>query len=227
MSRSTLLLVKYLETYLNKLEYWLWDFRIAINITKSTALLFTKTRSCVHRPTPVQFFREPIQWVQCQYHYGIVQQVGVILDTRLTWLAHINEVGRKAAQILGVLGPLLNRSCLSNRDGVLLYKQLTCPMMDYGCQTWRSTAHTHVQKLQVLQSKSLIIANNILWSVSNRQIHKDLEILFFVNHIRALTESFDLKLANAGNPLVQKLVRRHLYQPRADRSHPRATEEAS
>jgi hypothetical protein len=202
MSRSTLLLVKYLETYLNKLEYWLRDFRIAINITKSTALLFTKTRSCVHRPTLVQFFREPIQWVQCQYHYGIVQQVGVILDTRLTWLAHINEVGRKAAQIFGVLGPLLNwRSCLSNRDGVLLYKQLTCPMMDYGCQTWRSAAHTHVQKLQVLQSKSLIIANNILWSVSNRQIHKDLEILFFVNHIRTLTGELWLDISQCGEPL--------------------------
>jgi hypothetical protein len=41
--RSPLLLVSYLETYLNRLELWLRDLRIAINVSKSTAVLFAKT----------------------------------------------------------------------------------------------------------------------------------------------------------------------------------------
>ena len=50
-----------------------------------------------------------------------------------------------------MLGPLLNRkSDLSIRNGVLLYKQLFRPMMDYVCPAWRSAAHTHVWRLQVL-----------------------------------------------------------------------------
>ena len=32
---------------------------------------------------------------------------------------------------MGTLGPLLNRSDLSVRNGVLLYKQLIRPLMDY------------------------------------------------------------------------------------------------
>jgi hypothetical protein len=36
-SRSPLLLVSYLETYLNRLELWLRDCRIAINVSKCTA----------------------------------------------------------------------------------------------------------------------------------------------------------------------------------------------
>jgi hypothetical protein len=50
-----------------------------------------------------------------------------------------------------VLGLLLNRkSDLSVRNGVLLYKQLIRPMMDYACPVWRSVARTNVRMLQVL-----------------------------------------------------------------------------
>ena len=43
--------------------------------------------------------------------------------------------------------------------------------------------------------------------VSNRQIHEDLGVPLFADHIRALTESFDSKLADVGNPLVRQLGR--------------------
>jgi hypothetical protein len=203
-SCSPLLLVSYLETYLNRLELWLRDWRIAINVSKCTMVLSAKTTRHIQRPRPVQLFGEPIKWVDT------AQYLGVTLDTWLTWSMHVNQVGRNAAQRLGMLGPLLNRSGLSIKNGVLLYKQLIRPIMDYACPIWRSAAHTHVRKLQVLQSKCLHVANNAPWYVSNRQIHNDLVIPFFANHIRALTESY----ADAGNPLVWQLGR-HLCQPRA------------
>jgi len=44
---------------------------------------------------------------------------------------------------MGILGPLLNtKSDLSIRNGVLLYKQLIHPVMDYVCPAWRSAALT-------------------------------------------------------------------------------------
>jgi hypothetical protein len=107
-----------------------------------------------------------------------------------------------------MLGPLLNRkSDLPIRNGVLLYKQLICPMMDYACPTWRSAARTHVPRLQVLQSKCLCLATRAPWYVSNRQIHEDLGVPLFADHIRALTESFGSRLADVGNPLAQQLGR--------------------
>jgi hypothetical protein len=90
----------------------------------------------------VQFLGEPIQWVET------ARYLGVTLDTQLTWSAHVNQVGKKAARRLGVLGPLLKRrSGLSVRNSVLLYKQLVRPMMDYACLMWRSAARSHVRKL--------------------------------------------------------------------------------
>jgi hypothetical protein len=106
-----------------------------------------------------------------------------------------------------MLGPLLNRrSALSIRNGVLLYKQLICPMMDYTCPAWRFVARTHVRRL-VLQSKCLRLATGVLWYVNGRQIHEDLGVPHFADHSRALIATFDSKLANVRNPLIRQLGR--------------------
>jgi hypothetical protein len=60
---------------------------------------------------------------------------------------------------------------------------------------------------QVLQSKCLCLATGAPWYVSNKQIHEDLRVPLFADHIRALTASFDSKLADAGNPLERQLGR--------------------
>jgi hypothetical protein len=130
------------------------------------------------------------------------------LDKWLTWSPHIDQVRKKTAQRIGVLGPLLNRrSELSISNGDLRYKQLIRPVMDLACPAWRSGARTHVRRVQVLQPKCLRLVTGAPWYLSNRQIHKDLGVLQFADHIRALTASFDSKLADVGNPLVQQLGR--------------------
>jgi len=90
------------------------------------------------------------------------------------------------------LGSLLNRSDLSIRNGVLLYKQLIDPMMDYVCPAWRFASRTQIRRL-VLQSNCLCLATGALWYVSGRQIHKDLGVPHFTDHSRALTATFDSK----------------------------------
>ena len=85
--------------------------------------------------------------------------------------------------------------------------QLIVPLMDYACPVWRSAARSHMRKLQVLPSKCLRIATGAPWYISNRQLHENLGFPFFADHIRALTESFESKLADAGNPLDRQLDR--------------------
>jgi hypothetical protein len=57
-----------------------------------------------------------------------------------------------------------------------------------------------LRRLQMLQSKCLRLVAGAPFHLSNRQIHEDLGVPFFADHVRALTESFDSKLADAGNP---------------------------
>ena len=142
-SKHPALLVKYLETHLSELEIWLREWRIAINVGKSAAVLFTTRRT--PPPRPLRFLGEEIRWEEK------VKYLGVTLDRRLTWSSHIDQVRRKASQRLGILSPLLNkRSGLSIRNGLMLYRQLIRPMMDYACPVWRHAANSHIKRLQVL-----------------------------------------------------------------------------
>jgi len=85
---------------------------------------------------------------------------------------------------MGMLCPLLNmKSDLSVWNGVLLYKQLIRPLMDYASPACSSAARSHVRKLQVLQSKCLLLATGAPWYVSNRQIHEDLGVPLLADHI--------------------------------------------
>jgi hypothetical protein len=131
------------------------------------------------------------------YHY-----LGVILDEPLPWSSHINQVRKETAERLG----MLNRKCdLSVRNGVLLYKQLIRPMMNYSWPAWRSAARNSVRRLQVLQFNCLRLPTVAPWYVTNSQIREDLGVPLFADHIRALTATFDSKLADVWNPLLRQL----------------------
>jgi hypothetical protein len=107
-----------------------------------------------------------------------------------------------------VLSCVLNsKSGLSIRNGVLLYKQLIRLILDYACPIWRCAAPRYVKQQQGLESKCLRIATGAPWYIGSRQIHEDLGVQFFEEHTRALTESYDPKLAGVGNPLVRPLGR--------------------
>jgi hypothetical protein len=201
-SRKSALLIRYLQTYLSDLERWLREWRIAINVSKTNAMLFAKEAWRFPRPRPVQFLGEQIEWFDTARYFGVT------LDARLTWRPYFVQVRKKAYNRLRVIGSLLNRrSGLSIRNGVLLNKELIRPMMDYACPIWRWAAHSYIKKLQILQSKCFRIATGARCYISDRQIHEDIGLPFFDEYTRTPTVSYDSKLADVGNPLVWQLGR--------------------
>ena len=114
-SLTPVLFVSYLQAYLSHLERWLTEWRIAIN----------GRRTALHSAPISDSFRGANQFVII---IGTIRYLGVTLNKRLTWSPRIEQVSRRTAQRMGLLGPLLNRrSDLSIRNGVLLYKQLIRP----------------------------------------------------------------------------------------------------
>jgi len=67
-SRKLTLLVSYLESYLNDLQRWLSEWRIAFNVSKSTAITFARAGRRFIQPRPV--LGEPIQWVDKTRYLG-------------------------------------------------------------------------------------------------------------------------------------------------------------
>jgi hypothetical protein len=90
MSRMPTLLVGYLEAYLGRLERCRRDWRLAINVSKSIALIFVSAARRIQKPKAVHFLGEPIQWVET------ARYLGVTLHTQLTWSAQNNLLGKTA-----------------------------------------------------------------------------------------------------------------------------------
>jgi hypothetical protein len=59
--RMLTLLVSWSETYLNELQRWLSKRRIAINVSKSSAIIFARAGQRSIQLRPVTLFGEPIQ----------------------------------------------------------------------------------------------------------------------------------------------------------------------
>jgi hypothetical protein len=97
---------------------------------------------------------------------------------------------------MGLLGPVLNRkSDISFWNGVLLYKQLIRPLMDYACPVWKSAARTRFISLHVLKSECLRLVVGATWYVNNMQINEVLGVPSFAQHVRTLPAIFDPKVS--------------------------------
>ena len=62
-SRKPTLLFSNLDSYLNDLQRLLSEWRIAINVSKSSAMVFARAGRRFSHPRPVTLLGEPIQWV--------------------------------------------------------------------------------------------------------------------------------------------------------------------
>ena len=69
-SRKPTLLVSYLESLVNDLQRWLSNWRIAINVSKSTTIKFARAGRRFIQPQPVVLFGEPIEWVDTIRYLG-------------------------------------------------------------------------------------------------------------------------------------------------------------
>jgi hypothetical protein len=55
-SRKPTLLISYLESYLNELQQWLSEWRIAVNVSKISAIIFARAGRRFIQPRPVTLF---------------------------------------------------------------------------------------------------------------------------------------------------------------------------
>jgi hypothetical protein len=114
-SRKTTLLVSYLQSYLSKLQQWLTEWRIAINFSKSSAIIFARVGRRLIQPRPVTLFGEPIKWVDTNRYLRVTQ------DKQLNLSPHIDQVRSITTQRMCLLGSFLDRRTdPSIRNGVLL-----------------------------------------------------------------------------------------------------------
>lgn len=193
----------YLQNALDTLEEWYEDWRIKINVSKSTATLFHKKKQTYGKNSaiktlPIHLFNEIIPWSpQSKY-------LGVIMDSKLNWTKHIKDLAKRTNQRIGMLSPLINKnSKLGVHKGVTIYKSLILPLMTYASPVWAGTAN--LKSLQIIQNTFLRRITKDPWYIRNDDIRKDLNILTFRKHVQKLSEKFFNSLSQIPNPLIKTL----------------------
>ncbi|GFT19651.1 RNA-directed DNA polymerase from mobile element jockey [Trichonephila clavipes] len=159
-----------LQRYLHTLESWLTDWRIAINVDKSQAIVFKKHgRSKI--PKTLYLFDEEIEWV------NVVRYLDIFLDSSLTNRQHTKYICDKFWTKIHLSISLIGmRSPLSLKNKALLYKQVLRPMLTYAAAVWGAAAPTPIKTVQTMQNKILRIMTNAPWYIRNSVLHHDLKI---------------------------------------------------
>lgn len=174
-------------------------WRVKINADKSTAVLFTRRRQ--RPPDALVLQGDELPW-RSEARY-----LGVILDSKLTWKSHIDAMANRAKAALVNLYALINRrSKLDPLRKIRLYKAVIRPTMTYASSVWGYAAHSHVQKLQVVQNKVLRMAFDAPWFVSNATLHNDSQMATIGEFIRDKASTEFTRLENHPNPLLAGLM---------------------
>ena len=165
-----------IEEMLNRdalnLSHWLRANQLSANSTKTEFMIIASN----HRIN--QLVHNPRVLFGNQYINRVFQSklLGVLIDDKLCWERHINEVivpkVLKALWMLRVVREFLPISLLSN-----LYKSLIQPHFDYCSSLWGNCGAGLKEKLQKLQNRAARIITKSGYEVRSSQILGDLNWL--------------------------------------------------
>ena len=141
------LLEQEMNRELCKVTTWLKVNKLSLNITKTHSMLFSNSPKCSGRKNLIGIDGIIIETVNC------TNFLGVIVDNKLTWTQHINELCNKVAKGIGIIRNvcyILNRKTLVN-----LYYTFIFPYLSHCNIVWGRAANVHLSRIFLLQKKIL------------------------------------------------------------------------
>lgn len=174
-----------LQKSIDSIQNWCSKWCISLNAKKSEAKIFSLRR--IYYPVlPLKIDDDNLIWQE-----KAVKWLGVWLDQRLNWATHIKNKVNDGYQRLSMLFPIFNKkSMISKKTALLIYKQIIVPLVLYACPVWITASKTNLNKLQILQNKVLRIIIKAPWFVTNKNIHKDLDIPYIYDVMIQRTSDF-------------------------------------
>ena len=145
------LLQNEVNSELEKIFIWLASNKLTLNIKKSKFMLITKKRKVPKFLVKV----DDVPLESCDtYKY-----LGVIIDKKLNWKAHMTHISTKIIMACGALARLRNRGI---KIDVLknVYHALVHSYIRYGILIWGNTSQSVINSLQTLMNKAIRIMTN-------------------------------------------------------------------
>lgn len=192
-------IVNRLQEYSKRYHKFFTKWKIKINPGKTEAILFTRRRPIV--PPNIHVFKKDVTWKKQ------VKYLGVFLDSKLTYSAHMMYLKKKFYAALNSLYPIFNyKSKLSTSNKLLLYKSCLRPVITYACPAWNTICKTKAKNLQVLQNNALRIALSRRRNTKISKLHEEANIPYLYDFTSKLTQNFFNKLKKSNIQVLRKLL---------------------
>ena len=138
-----------LNKELKKLYEWLCVNRLSLNISKTNFVIFHAKNKV---KTPINLFinKKAIDEVNS------VRYLGILLDSKLTFKGHIDEISKKVSGGIGVLYKL--RPYVTTKTLINVYYAIIYPFLLYGVVIWGSTSKKLLEPIHIMQKKFVRLA---------------------------------------------------------------------
>jgi hypothetical protein len=195
-----------LQRATDEISNWTKLWRIKLNETKSTHIIFTNRKIDM---LPIYLNSQQIPYA------NTAKYLGMTLDTKLRWKEHVKkkrkELDLKYRKLYWLLG---RNSELSIDNKLLVYRQVLKPVWTYGIQLWGCTKQTNAKIIQSFQNKVLRCIVNAPWYIRNDNLHKDLKLETVAGEITKHANKHGMKLQHHENTEVRTLLNHQTNQRR-------------
>jgi Reverse transcriptase (RNA-dependent DNA polymerase)/Endonuclease-reverse transcriptase len=209
---SNCMLVLRAQPYLDRLTEYYARWRTNLNVSKTVAVLFRSKR--VEMPD-LHLNHSRIIWK------NRADYLGTVLDKMVSFRLNTTARVAKAAAAHAQLYPLLKSSSIKRETRLLIYKVIIWPTLTYAAPAWIHMASSSVQRLQVIQNKSLRAIAGAPPRTRTRDLHDFLDIPYVEDHLIRIADKFFDTAKTSGNPLIRSLEPNRLARRVLKRRRPR------
>ena len=143
-------LVSTINAELDKVTQWIRANKLSLNLQKTKYMVFSNSLNTL--PINIVFDNTPLENV------SHTKFLGLIVDNKLSWKYHIDKICKTISRNIGIINKLKFHFPPSTL--LTLYSSLILPYLNYGILAWGNTQQTSLNRLLLLQKKSLRIIYN-------------------------------------------------------------------
>ena len=152
-----------------KLNNWFHANKLSLNISKTNYILFGNKRKINNVNIGLSINGSTI------LETNTVRFLGVMLDSGLSWRAHIDFIATKIASGLGIMNKV--RNMLPMKAMQMLYFSLIYPYLQYCNIIWGVAKEAVISKLIVLQKRAVRLCTNSIRKAHSEPLFVKLGLL--------------------------------------------------
>ena len=163
------ILHKNINAELKILFDWLCANRLSLNASKTEFIIFRPPRYNLNKRVTLKLNGVTI------FESPKIKYLGIILDSRLSWKHHVNELCKKLGRTLGMVYKVRNLCIPSVLRS--LYFSLFNSHLTYGLSVWGQCIAEYLEKLKLIQKKIVRAISFANFDAPTKPLMKELKIL--------------------------------------------------